>query len=174
MQQIHELVKANLTEAQVYQEEYANRTRQPAPNYQPGDLVWLVAKNIRTERPSKKLDWKQIGPYKVLAKISPYAYKLDLPPTIRIHPVFHVSLLLPTATDPYTGQYQDPPPPVIVNDHEEYEVEAILASKRVRNRNKYLVKWTGYDQPTWEPHEYVKHLQAFKDYQKEKEKEPSL
>ncbi|KAJ5940317.1 hypothetical protein N7516_000485 [Penicillium verrucosum] len=47
--------------------------------------------------------------------------------------------------EPLPGQIADPPGAVIVENHEEYEVERVLAS-RTRNRNlQYRVKWTSYD-----------------------------
>ena len=78
MKEIHELIRTEITEAQAHQEEYKNRNRTPAPSYRVGDPVWLLTKNINTERPSKKLDWKKIGPYKISNIISPYAYRLEL------------------------------------------------------------------------------------------------
>jgi Chromo (CHRromatin Organisation MOdifier) domain len=70
---------------------------------------------------------------------------------MRIHPVFSVALLDPVATDPLPGQHNPPPPPVIVDNAVEYEIEEILDSKTTRNTLKYLVKWVGYNAPTWEP-----------------------
>ena len=105
MDDIFQLIKTELQEAQAHQELYANQHRQPAPSYQIGDLVWLSSKNITSQRPSPKLDWKKLGPYPIKDIISPYAYKLDLPPSFKVWPVFHVSLLSPAANDPYNGQY---------------------------------------------------------------------
>jgi len=48
---------------------------------------------------------------------------------MKIHPVFYVSLLEPTATDPLPGQIQPPPPPVIVDDEPECEVDKIVDSR---------------------------------------------
>ncbi|KAG0153386.1 hypothetical protein PDIDSM_5239 [Penicillium digitatum] len=119
----------------------------PAPRYR-GQLVWLNARNIRTLRPQKKLDWKNLGPFKVLEAISAHAYKLELPASMKIHPVFNVSLLQP-AHEPVEGL-------------EEWEVEDILDSRWERRgrggpRLKYTVKWIGYDEPTEEPAEYLDH-----------------
>ena len=88
-----------------------------------------------------------------------------MPASIKIHPVFHVSLLRPAAADPLPGQRQDPPPPVQVEGVEEWEVEEILDSRWDRRgrggrpRLKYVVKWAGYDEPTEEPADYVKNAQ---------------
>ncbi|KAG0158414.1 hypothetical protein PDIDSM_5928 [Penicillium digitatum] len=137
-------------------------TAAPARRYRPGQLVWLNARNIRTLRPQKKLDWKNLGPFKVLEAISAHAYKLELPASMKIHPVFNVSLLQPAATNPVNGQVTEPAPPVEVEGLEEWEVEDILDSRWERRgrggpRLKYTVKWIGYDEPTEEPAEYLDH-----------------
>ena len=110
---------------------------------EPGDKVWLQRKNIRTTRSSNKLDHKKIGLYTVLEKVGTCAYKLDLPATVKIYPVFHISLLEPTAsTEPIPGHLQPPPPLVIIQKQQEWEVEKILNSQRHRNQIQYRVKWT--------------------------------
>lgn len=60
--------------------------------FKPGDLVWLSTKNLKTSRSSKKLDYKNIGLFKV-AKLYRISYALDLPAIIRIYNMFHPSLL---------------------------------------------------------------------------------
>ena len=93
----------------------------------------LSAANIKlatnTKRPSHKLLHRSLGPYKVIKIISEVAYKLDLPSSLKIHLVFHVSLLTQYhASDP--GIFPDrtfpPPPPAILDTGPEYEVESIL------------------------------------------------
>jgi len=74
--------------------------------------------------------------------------------TVRIHPVFHISLLEPTAsTEPIPGHQQTPPPPVVIQEQQEWEVEKILNSRHHRNQIQYRVKWTGFHEPdrTWYP-----------------------
>lgn len=140
MESISQVLHDEMRYAQAVQETYANRNQVPAPVFKPGDLVWLKTKNIRTERPAKKLDWKKVGRFKILETIGKYAYKLELPPSMKIHPVFHVSLVELAATDAHEGHIPPSAPPVIVDDGEEYEVEKILDSKKVRRIIKYLVK----------------------------------
>lgn len=161
MKAIFSYNSAAMSAAQARQEEFANRSRQPARNFQVGQLVWLNAKNIRTLRPMKKLDWKNLGPFRIMEVVSPHAYRLELPRAINIHPVFHVSLLRPVATDSLPGQRQAPPPPVEVDGAEEFLVEDILDSRWERRgrgppRLKYTVKWVGYNEPTEEPAHYLK------------------
>jgi hypothetical protein len=151
---LHMELRAEMIQAQMAQTEQANKTRHPDPVLNPGDTVWLKRKNIRTTRPSSKLDHKQIGPYTILERVGSRAYKLDLPTTVKHHPVFHISLLEPTTnTKPILGHQQPPPPPVIVNEHQEWEVEEILDSRRHRNRLQYRVKWIDFHDPdkTWYP-----------------------
>ena len=72
---------------------------------------------------------------------------------MRIHDVFHPSLLRPAAEDPLPGQYNDLPPPVVVNDEEKWEVDDILdAKKHGRHRVLFRVKEKGYDKDKqWYP-----------------------
>jgi len=154
LRRLHEELGAEIKEAQMTQAEQANKARHPDPVLNPGDKVWLRRKHIRTTQPSNKLDHKQIGPYTILEKVGSRAYKLDLPATVKIHPVFHISLLEPTAsTEPILGHQQPPPPPVIIQEKQEWEVEKILDSRCHRNQIQYRVKWTGFHDPdrTWYP-----------------------
>jgi hypothetical protein len=104
---------------------------------------------------------KNIGPYKVIEVVSPVAYKLELPETLKIHPVFHVSLLQPYQ-DPSVFPDREiviPPPPVTIANEIEYEVEKILDHRRHRKQLQYLVKWVGYPEhdASWEPVENLEH-----------------
>ena len=155
MQDISSVLQEEMKFAQARYETGANEHRVPAPSYQAGDEVWLSTKNIRTQRPARKLDWKNLGPFKISKVVSKYAYQLELPPGMKIHPVFHVSLLSPVPQHPHPDHIPPPAPPIEVEGEEEYEVEEILDSKKFRNRLKYLVQWTGWNDPTWEYAEYV-------------------
>ena len=94
----------------------ADISRTPAPLYKPGDYVWLNLKNIKTSRPSKKLDFKSYRA-KVLERKSANAYKLELLDGMQsLWLVFHTLLLRLDTDDPLPGQYNKPPPPIQVQD----------------------------------------------------------
>jgi transposase InsO family protein len=122
-----------------------------------GDLVFVDARHIKTTRPSKKLDYKKLGPYPIVEKINSVAYRLKLPSSMRIHPVFHVSLLEPKSKVRFACQDFTEPPPISVQGELEYEVSKVIASRKRRGRLQYLVEWTGYStaERTWEPLENV-------------------
>ena len=143
----------------------------PAPTLNVGDLVFFNRKNIATLRPTRKFDDKKFGPFKILRKLSDVVFKLSLPASMRIHPVFHVSMLEPRSTDTFVEQTVDPPVPVILDDVEEFELSEILDSKWVGRSSSckvlYLVHWRGYSPSdcTWEPVENLQNapdvLEAF-------------
>jgi hypothetical protein len=158
--------------SQAVQEEGANRFRLPARNIPEGTQVWLDARHSRTTRPTRKFNWKRLGPYTVVRRISPYAYELELPASIRIHPVQPVSLLDPVVDDPLVGQRREPPPPVEVHGEEEYQVSSVEDSRIYRNQLQYLIRWTGYDTLTWEPAKFVDGLQAVDEFHRRYPQKP--
>ncbi|KAH8153128.1 uncharacterized protein LAJ45_02715 [Morchella importuna] len=76
---------------------------------------------------------------------------------MKIHPVFHVSLLSPEAGNPLPGQQLSPPPPVEIEGEEEWEVEEILDSRKRKGKFEYLVWYVGYDDASWQPLSDLKH-----------------
>jgi len=100
LRKLQEFTQAAIALAQQTQKEYYDKKHMPVPCYNPGDKVMLNRHYIRTNHPTKKLDQKFIGPYEVLYKVGSRAYKLDLPPDSKIHPVFYTSLLKPYPKDP--------------------------------------------------------------------------
>ena len=125
---------------------FYDRKGRTSIEYKPGDLVLLEGTNIRSERPSKKLDAKRYGPFKVVEKVGNSAYRLKLDPKWRgIHDVFNECLLRPYTKGVFPSQKTiPPPPPDIINGVEEQEIDEILASRERRNKIKYLVSWKGY------------------------------
>lgn len=150
MKNLQEYLQEQMGLAQTRMEGYANEDRIPAPKYAVNDKVWLSTKNIRTARPSKKLDHKQEGPFSIVKKIGASSYQLALPASMKIHPVFHSSLLRLDQNDPLPNQIPEPPPPVIVEGENEWNVEEILDSRYYYGRLQYKAQWTDHaPDSTW-------------------------
>ena len=132
LENLNTYLNSEMVYAQAIQVEQSDKDRLPAPTHKIEDEVWLLCRHMQTTRPSSKLDFKRLGRFKIIQKISSHAYKLDLPASMKCHPVFHVSLLEPAASNPHAEQKQPAPPLIIVNDNVELEVEEILDSKLVR------------------------------------------
>lgn len=79
---VQEEVKSMLKIAHDQQKEFADRRRTEEVTYQVGDKVWLSRRNIKTQRPSDKLDYRYLGPYTISHVVSPLAYRLSLPSTM--------------------------------------------------------------------------------------------
>ena len=171
------IAKDNLQRAQDRQSKYANNQRREE-TFVEGEEALLSTANFVTDsmkhRPSKKLTEKYVGPYKVVKMVSPVAAKLDLPSSMKIHPVFHIALLKKLTLRPNDWKQPDevPPPPITIKDHEEYEVEKIL-DKRILKRGRgqsiqYFVLWKGYpmSDATWEPLSHLDHCKGLiEDYE---------
>jgi hypothetical protein len=160
MESIMETLRTNLLAAQATQEQYANKTRTPAPAYRKGDLVFLDRRNIPTDRPMQKLEQRFLGPFEIDEVLNSHAYQLKLAPELsRLHKTFHPNLLRPAPTDPLPGQIQQPAPPVLldVNGEKLWAIEAIVNSHRVNKKFEYEILWRGYDSShnTWEPLAHV-------------------
>src|SRR5882757_8318173 len=122
-----------------------------------GDQVWLDGKNLVLPYQSNKLAPRRQGPFRIKRIISPVAFQLELPTSWRIHDVFHASLLTAFRESPAHGPNYSRPPPDLVDEDPEYEVEAIINHRFFgqRRRLQYLIKWKGYPHSdnTWEPME---------------------
>jgi hypothetical protein len=121
--------------------------------------------------PSNKLAPKHHGPFPIKQVLSPITYQLTLPGTWKIHDVFHVDLLTPYIETEFHGPNYMRPPPDLVQGTEEYEVEAILDSRRHGRGHKvqYLVKWKGYPNSdnewvNWNDMHTDKALEEFKQH----------
>lgn len=146
--------KALLKQTQSRQKQHADSKRREVA-YEPGDLVLLSTVNLRMRTPgTQKLLPRYVGPFAVERRIGNTAYQLKLPDAMKVHPVFHASLLHAYKTDGAVI----PPPPIYFQENAPYfEVEEVLSHKEVRSGKRmvkrFLIKWVGYgpEHNTWEP-----------------------
>lgn len=157
MNEALERAKENLLAAQERQKKYADERRREV-EFVVGDKVMLNTANIRNEMRAPKLSPKFIGPFPIVARVGEVAYKLQLPSTMsRVHPVFHVSKLAKfrdgAAEFPERKYETRPAAEILETGEEAWEVEKIVAKKKIRNRDHYLVLWKGFPdhEATWEP-----------------------
>jgi transposase InsO family protein len=140
-------------------------------SFNEGEEVLLSTRNLHLRRAgdkssTPKLLPKWVGPFKILEVIGKGAYRLQLPDTMKIHPVFHVSLL---KTFRSNGSVQ-PPDPIIIDGEEEFELERILDHRFVKRGRKvcpeYLVKWRhfGTEHNSWEPDRTLNNTVAYEAY----------
>ncbi|MBW0511064.1 hypothetical protein O181_050779 [Austropuccinia psidii MF-1] len=156
IQSVQKVVKEELESAIRRCKKYAHRSRTIPPDFQPGDKVLLSSKNIKTTRPTKKHSKRWLCLFEVLKKAGSHAYHLKLPLQWNsVHPVFHVSLLEPVNKSSIPNQNQLPPPPILVEEKEEWEVDQVLDSNLKRGKLWYLVEWKGFsedpERTNWKP-----------------------
>ncbi|WOH03791.1 hypothetical protein DCAR_0623191 [Daucus carota subsp. sativus] len=158
------IVKAKLKATQDRQKSYVDQNRREM-EYQVGDKVFLKVspwKGVMRFSNKGKLSPRYIGPYEIIEKIGPLAYKLALPPELsQIHDVFHVSMLRRYRSDP-THVLKDPG--IEINDNLSYIEEPVKIighkTKQLRNREIPLVKvlWRNHavEEATWETEEHMR------------------
>ena len=112
--------------------------------YGVGQKVLLNVKNFTLPGGlTPKFMSKFVGPFLIVEQVFKDVYKLELQPEIKVHPTFHVSLLKPFKEDTLWPDRKQviQPPPDLVGDHLEYEVEGILKCRNHKRKGKeYLVK----------------------------------
>jgi len=103
-----------------------DKKRQNPQGLKEGDDIWLEAKNIHSNRLSKKLNQKRYRSFKILKTIDQGAFQLKLPERWIIHNVFNEDLSTQCKKPQYKGQHVELAPlPDIITEKEEYKVEEI-------------------------------------------------
>ena len=154
--ELHEEVRRDLDFTRWRMSVYANINRSEGPDLKEGDNAYLIRRNLRTKRPSDKLDFVKLGPFRVTRQTGPVNFELELPKSMKVHPVFHASLLEKADKSVPLDKEQE------LESIEEFEVEQILGERKRRGRTEYLVKWKGWpdESNTWEPTHHLKNSQA--------------
>ena len=106
---------------------------------------------------------KSYGPFSIVADVGRQAFRLDLPNTVYIHLVLHVSHVKHYVSPSIPAEISTPPFVYADQRGGIYEVETILAKEKVGKSWRYLLKWTAYDdyENTWEPLANIRHLTDF-------------
>ncbi|KAF4142679.1 putative integrase p49 (IN) [CHAIN 6] [Phytophthora infestans] len=153
--QVDTLAKARrcIAEAQDRMAEFNNKNRQPQ-NFNVGDEVLLPGQHLAARHlgtTKKKLGARWVGPFEVAKCIGRGYYQLRLPPKLRMHPVFHTSLLKPYISKELRRQRQTVFKVRLADGSEGELVDDIVNYKRVRGKPFYEVKWLGQLKTIWEP-----------------------
>ena len=165
--QIMQLLKEHLMAAQERMKRMADPHRTER-EFSVGDWVYLNfnhTANYLFPWESKKLSPKYFGPFQVIARVGPIAYKLQLLSEARIHPVFHVSSQKKKVGNGVPVQSRLPP--ILDQGVLQHKPERILAKHMVklwkRAVTEILVQWQGCDESdaTWEG--YYKLKERFPD-----------
>jgi hypothetical protein len=160
----------NLKEAQARQKSYADKRRQPL-HYQVEDYVYLKVspmKGVSHFGVKGKLAPQYIGPFPILERYGPVAYRLQLPETLSaVHNVFHVSQLkkclwVPDQTIEVMDVALEPD-----LTYSEHPIRVLDQKDRITRRKTlkfYKIQWNQHteDEATWETQDFLdKNSQTF-------------
>jgi hypothetical protein len=162
-QQMITRLKENLAQAQARTKKYADMNRTER-SFSVGDMVYLKLQPFRHTafglHQNLKLSSKFYGPFRILAKVGQAAYKLHLPSTADIHPIFHVSQLKkhlgPRAVP------KDNLPMVTPDGHIKVQSVSVLDTRAMQRRDEVVTQWLiqrqnlSADQATWEDKLFIK------------------
>ena len=179
---VHKLIVDQLHIAKAKQKHYADQHSTPK-HFHVGERIMLSTQNLkRLNQPSKKFRSRFIGPYKIIEKISSQAFKLDLPSNMKVHPVFHISLLKEfNSLSPETEIPDNiPSSNDMIYGDDTFFIQSIVDHKIAPHPSTYAkgpallfkVKWEGYDssEDSWEPYVNVKRTDCFEEYYKKSDK----
>lgn len=147
LEDIQLILIESLRHAKTIQARNYNRKARPSPPYAISDWVWLTPRFIPSTRPSSKLDYRRIGPFRICKIIGSNAAQLDLGSSLhRLHPVFNVSLLTPYIHPSIGGRPASTSPVLApqstVPIHNWHHVAGILDYRtRGRTHHEYLLRW---------------------------------
>ena len=169
----HAILEEQLRLAKAEQKHHADKNSN-ARELEEGDYVLLSTRNLTLHGQSNpKLRDRFVGPFKVLKKISSVVNKLELPDTMSVHPVFHITKLKKYHSDDPEAEISESLPirenqggdyltihkvlDHAIGTHPNYKVGPCLVFK---------VRWDGHgpNGDTWEPYGNIRRTDEFTDY----------
>eukprot|EP00253_Pinus_taeda_P034033 PITA_34033 len=163
MEDMVKSVRTNLKATQDRQKNFVDRKRR-FKEYQVGDHVY-----IRIQAKKSTLQWsgfaklapRYCGPFQVLARVGPVAYQIALPSHIRVHNVFHVSVLKKYIYDPrHVVKWQDiqvePEGEVLVELPSILDQREVQLQRRVISQVKVQWRHFGPEEATWADEELMR------------------
>ena len=136
------------------------------PEFEVGKKVWLL-KELTGTNLKKKLAPQMLGPYEIIEKVSPLAFKLRLPKKMRCHPVFHVSLLEPYYENEFNDRSNRRRRNIHLNtDLIEKIPDKITKMKSVKGETFYLISWKVFDESTWVSEDQIPDKQLIQEFER--------
>ena len=138
---------------------YADQGRRGV-KFKKGEMVLIhrdyFSSSVSRDQPCAKLSPRWLGPFEISEVPTAATVRVKLPVSCRANPVFNVAALKHFHEDREIRPKESPPSPVVDADgHERYIVDAVISQRKYRSNQQYLVKWKGYDDPTWEPEDFL-------------------
>ena len=138
MKNILKLLKSNLQRFKQVITAQVNKHRK-LMRYSFGDKIWLSSNNIIIVRPFRKLKNKMLESFEIVKFINIF-YRLKLSFFIKVHFVFHISLLRSDSNNPLSNQIIDAFRSMKIENGDEWLMNEILDFRRHHNRLQYKVK----------------------------------
>ena len=138
MKGVYEETESALKSAAEEMKRHYDSGRRP-DEFKVGDKVFISTKDLRTDRPNKKLDYKQVGPFEILKKHGRLSYELKLPRSFKVHPVFPAVKLSKAKDD----EWNRPKPKVVLKVRDPSTGEFI---------NHFHISSDDFDSIPWRPH----------------------
>jgi hypothetical protein len=141
--------KRAIAAAQERQKAQADKHRRDK-TFEVGDKVYLSADHLRVPGAvdaKKKFGKRAYGPFRIKRVLSPLTYELELPPTVKIHPVVHISHLrehLESGLFPDRDEEYAPPPPDWIDGEAHFAIDAFLDIRQYRGARQILCNFEGY------------------------------
>jgi transposase InsO family protein len=167
-----EKAKEYITLAQAKNQRDVNRHRREV-DWTVKDKVYVSTRNWKSPLQKKKMADQWVGPYKVLGKEG-NSWRIDLPETMKVHPVFAPDMLRKAADNPLPGQQEQEGNKMEVESDQEWEVKAIVDCKVTDKLLYYKAEWMNRDPDLewYEAYDFKYSPHKVRDYHKSHPKKP--